>query len=286
MLRQVFNDLPEHVVFKGGTSLSKAYGLIDRFSEDIDLLVVPNPEDDQPASVEHILDMISTSAGRAMGIAGTETQRSEGLMREVQLTPAYGTASGGGISKSVRVESGRRGGPRPSETKIIRPWLADVIPQLENEPEFASFTVTVLHPARTLVEKLFVAKELGAKLLADTEAKVPSRQARHLDDIYRLLSNKSPAPSHLNATNDLEAIVRDSESISHKWFGSEVGAFSGSFADTAVFTDPTLTGRIVDALAKTCSELCYPGTQIPTWEEVVATVAQHRELLTIDRRTP
>ena len=32
-------DIAEHIVFKGGTSLSKAWGLIDRFSEDIDLAI-------------------------------------------------------------------------------------------------------------------------------------------------------------------------------------------------------------------------------------------------------
>lgn len=31
----------EHLIFKGGTSLSKAWGLIDRFSEDIDLAIDP-----------------------------------------------------------------------------------------------------------------------------------------------------------------------------------------------------------------------------------------------------
>ena len=31
------SDLGEHLVFKGGTSLSKAYGVIQRFSEDVDL---------------------------------------------------------------------------------------------------------------------------------------------------------------------------------------------------------------------------------------------------------
>ena len=37
-LEVVFNtEIGEHTVFKGGTSLSKAWGLIDRFSEDIDL---------------------------------------------------------------------------------------------------------------------------------------------------------------------------------------------------------------------------------------------------------
>jgi predicted nucleotidyltransferase component of viral defense system len=31
--------LQDQMVFKGGTSLSKVYGLIDRFSEDIDLIL-------------------------------------------------------------------------------------------------------------------------------------------------------------------------------------------------------------------------------------------------------
>jgi predicted nucleotidyltransferase component of viral defense system len=34
-------ELAPHVVFKGGTSLSKVYGVIDRFSEDIDLSLSP-----------------------------------------------------------------------------------------------------------------------------------------------------------------------------------------------------------------------------------------------------
>lgn len=34
-----FVKMKSHLTFKGGTSLSKAYGLIDRFSEDIDLSV-------------------------------------------------------------------------------------------------------------------------------------------------------------------------------------------------------------------------------------------------------
>ena len=40
VLKAVFSSrFAEHFVFKGGTSLSKAYHLIDRFSEDIDLAI-------------------------------------------------------------------------------------------------------------------------------------------------------------------------------------------------------------------------------------------------------
>jgi predicted nucleotidyltransferase component of viral defense system len=39
-LRLVFQmDIAKYAVFKGGTSLRKAWGLIDRFSEDIDLAI-------------------------------------------------------------------------------------------------------------------------------------------------------------------------------------------------------------------------------------------------------
>ena len=42
VLRSVFRPVDgARVIFKGGTSLSKAYGIIERFSEDVDLLVVP-----------------------------------------------------------------------------------------------------------------------------------------------------------------------------------------------------------------------------------------------------
>lgn len=40
VLRMLFTSgLSDHIVFKGGTSLSKGYNLIERFSEDIDLAI-------------------------------------------------------------------------------------------------------------------------------------------------------------------------------------------------------------------------------------------------------
>ncbi|MDZ7765640.1 MAG: nucleotidyl transferase AbiEii/AbiGii toxin family protein [Melioribacteraceae bacterium] len=40
VLRMLFDsELNQHIVFKGGTSLSKCYNLIERFSEDIDFSI-------------------------------------------------------------------------------------------------------------------------------------------------------------------------------------------------------------------------------------------------------
>ena len=38
VLRELF-QLPKKMAFKGGTSLSKCYGLLDRFSEDVDVTI-------------------------------------------------------------------------------------------------------------------------------------------------------------------------------------------------------------------------------------------------------
>ena len=53
-------DLP--FVFKGGTSLSKAYNRIDRFSEDIDLSMNRKPtQTERKASKEHIVEIAKSS---------------------------------------------------------------------------------------------------------------------------------------------------------------------------------------------------------------------------------
>ena len=47
------SDLP--FVFKGGTSLSKAYGLIDRFSEDIDLSMNCKPTEGEKKQTKNLI---------------------------------------------------------------------------------------------------------------------------------------------------------------------------------------------------------------------------------------
>jgi predicted nucleotidyltransferase component of viral defense system len=42
LLRSIARPVEDGLlIFKGGTSLSKAYGIIERFSEDVDVLVAP-----------------------------------------------------------------------------------------------------------------------------------------------------------------------------------------------------------------------------------------------------
>jgi len=68
LLDLLFTDeaLAPHLVFKGGTSLSKVYGVIDRFSEDIDLSLAP-----RFVGIEE----------QAVSLLSSRTQRNAALLR-------------------------------------------------------------------------------------------------------------------------------------------------------------------------------------------------------------
>ena len=159
-----FPDLAGHVTFKGGTSLSKAYGIIKRFSEDIDLTIrsnAPGLTDTKPPMVSgigrkerdrritalkkaaqaYVQDVARPALVRAIGEAlGMEEDWS------VELDPddadnqtllfhyprAFATATmetdKGYIKPRIKLEYGARGEPEPYKTQTIRPYLAEQFP--------------------------------------------------------------------------------------------------------------------------------------------------------------
>lgn len=100
LLSMIFSqpDLGPHLVFKGGTSLSKVFGVIDRFSEDVDLSV-------SPAFVGSDAQAFDALAGRTQRDAAmAEMQRRCSLKTENTIAPllerairiALGPPVGGG----------------------------------------------------------------------------------------------------------------------------------------------------------------------------------------------
>ena len=71
ILRIVAAELGEKAMFKGGTSLSKGWGLITRFSEDIDLFVNPDSFDPRPGKnkLDRILKELSVSVEKHPALA-------------------------------------------------------------------------------------------------------------------------------------------------------------------------------------------------------------------------
>ena len=177
------------IVFKGGTSLSKAHRLIRRFSEDIDLLVVV-PGDSRNAA-DRCLKSITAAVGEALGVEGDvdTATATKGRKRTTRFEYPIRHRHDG-LRPSVLLELGARGGMLPANAMTICSLITEHSGEVGLDMGFeeaAPFQIRVLHTARTLVEKLMILHH--AAVLGDKAERV--RLVRHYYDVWCLLSDAS-----------------------------------------------------------------------------------------------
>jgi hypothetical protein len=211
LLRLIFADpeLSEHLVFKGGTSLSKVFGIIQRFSEDIDLSVDPawlgfdghaRPDAApsrsqfdkrvkalenaciaavrdrfQPAMTRHIAANLPGLPATALTFEVDEATHSPVLLFAY---PRAGQT--GSLHPQVKLEFGSLYDQRPTGTHPITPLTAQVFPQLFREP---SCPVVALEAERTFWEK---ATLLHAEYHRPPDKPLPVGMSRHHSDLAEL----------------------------------------------------------------------------------------------------
>lgn len=212
-LRELFalSDIGTHLTFKGGTSLSKAWKLIRRFSEDIDLVidkeVLGFGGDASPdrarsnkqrrARLEALMEagrkwvqetLQTAIAGRLRSaLAGSlwdldvDPDMPDGQCLLLRYPSAFSEDDPGYILPHVKIELGSRSDDWPHEQRPIQPYLAEVFPQLMPE---GPFTIRVLAAERTFWEKACLLHEETFRP-ADKPRK--HRMARHYYDLWCLL---------------------------------------------------------------------------------------------------
>lgn len=160
-LRALSEGMPGLFVFKGGTSLAKGWNLIERFSEDIDLLFRLNDEHGDQISrgeVDRRLERAEKIVRATEGFTFVSQTRSRGVRRCSDFSyPRVATAAIT-IGATVRLEMGTRGGVHPSTVRPIRSYLtefAEARGQAEIAEDLTPFDVECLSVTRTTVEKLF-----------------------------------------------------------------------------------------------------------------------------------
>ena len=191
----------QHLVFKGGTSLSKAYGVIRRFSEDVDLTydiraiasdLVGDAEAPLPASNSQEKKWTKEIRARVSDWIGAEivpslkldieqhglpaTVRAEGEKVFIDYAPL--TAGTGYISPAVMLEFGARSTGEPSERRTIH---CDAATHLQGV-EFPTATPKVMRAERTFWEKATAIHVFCAQ----GEFRGGDRFARHWHDVTRL----------------------------------------------------------------------------------------------------
>lgn len=182
----------DEVVFKGGTSLSKAYRLIDRFSEDIDLAIFPG--DKSGNDKKRLLKSIEADVTQGLKYLEKDKRESKGsyFRKTVYQYPrSIGDENFGQASPELLVEINSFTNPVPFEKRILQTLIAEVLTQkissdLISQYELQSFAINVLSVRRTLVEKILgVIKD---SYNDDPLAKLSDR-IRHLYDICQILKH-------------------------------------------------------------------------------------------------
>jgi hypothetical protein len=285
LLRSVVRPVENaYVVFKGGTSLSKAFNLIERFSEDVDVLVVVTrafTKDFGKGSVDNILKGICSRVGEDLGIGETDQTwegSGKGVHRNVRYRYSASVASTV-VQPGVLLEMGVRGGPKPSSRREIRSFIGQYATGSlglgEDEyDEFSAVEVEVLNPERTLFEKLAILHHLGANY-PDSQEGLP-QAARHLYDVYKLTTNAEVLTS-LEQPAIAAEMASDIEAISLKWGWPHTPRPENGYGASPVFE---ASHPCQDALAAGWSRirpLIYGD--VPTLEQCVQTVRAMDALL-------
>ncbi len=198
------------IVFKGGTSLSKVFGVINRFSEDIDLSLAPaflgldEPEATDALSKGQASKWMEraeakcTAAVRdvlaaeiAFAVAGqlgkSESQwltfEADAHSRSPVLLFHYPTTQPPALDylkRSVKLEFGSLTEQRPTASHAVRPWIADVLPEAFGDWQY---DVVALDLHRSFWEKATI---LHAEHHRPSDKVTPDRFARHYADTAAL----------------------------------------------------------------------------------------------------
>ena len=214
----------ENLAFKGGTSLSKAYDLIERFSEDIDLILdwrvlgygINEPWEERSNTKQ---DIFNKEAGSKAEIFLRESflpaiisdltaelgadvkcfiDADDGQTVKFSYPNSFSDQS---ILQEIRLEIGALAAWTPVKQQSIMPYAAKVYGRVFEQPETNILTVL---PERTFWEKVTI---LHREAFRDENRPFPSRYSRHYYDVYCM--TKTPVKDRALADTELLKRVVD-----------------------------------------------------------------------------
>jgi hypothetical protein len=202
----------KHLTFKGGTSLSKGWKLIERFSEDIDIVINRGALGFDGENAPETAPSRKQTKKRLDGLRLACQECVEGavlpalhaaISGEIPASPAwelindpgdpdhqtllfrYPTAFAEGgtyLRRTVKIEMGARSDTEPSVPIEITPYISEVFPDLLPDAKVA---VCAVVPKRTFWEKAMLLHEETFR--PDDSARRKEYMARHYYDLYRLI---------------------------------------------------------------------------------------------------
>jgi hypothetical protein len=220
-LRVIAVTAGDKVIFKGGTSLSKGWNLIQRFSEDIDIFL--DPLAFKPAlgknGIDRELKKLRDAVGAhpALTFVENESQTIGGFGRNDRFSYAQRFGGPGEVATRVFLEAGTASGREPTSVvdlgSYVGQFLEETGASLGAEDE-RRFPLRLLHFRRTFVEKMFA---IHAKVeLLKRDGQPIGTYARHYYDLSQLAGQAEVVAMLKSA--EYAAIKADYDQISRSHF--------------------------------------------------------------------
>lgn len=283
--------IAQHLVFKGGTSLSKAWKLINRFSEDIDLAI------DKEFFEGYKGEISKTQIGKLRKVAGEYTT---GTFFE-ELKQAFETKGFSGLNFVVIEAKDSDQDPRvleiyypnviKSDTEYILPRVqievscrslrepftiksfGALVDEVYADKDFAEplFNVSTVNAERTFLEKLFLLHEEFHRPIDKMRV---DRLSRHLYDVYQL----TKAGIAENGINDKELYQTI---VEHRYLFSRVGGVDYNSHNPKLLNPIPIAEKIEEwksDYAKMKEDMIYEESK-PSFEDLINNLQELRERL-------
>ena len=217
-LQKIFNDpvLSQQVLFKGGTTLSKCYNLIERFSEDLDLILDWEliTDDDPYAKRSNTKQDLFNKSIKSK----TESYINNIMLDQIDklvnthcrlkinndklgsIMMSYPKAFDSEyIKPQIELEVGAMSAMIPKTKITIAPYCASVTQSIAGNLDL---TVNVIQAKKTFWDKVTI---LHVEAYRPEPKTQPARYSRHYYDLYQMLNSavKKEAMSDLKLLNDI-----------------------------------------------------------------------------------
>jgi len=210
------------LIFCGGTCLSKAYDLLERVSEDVDIKASPKSSGALTNSkVKSSMSKLKVDIELALNNAGFKsefiTQNAKDRNNFIEFDVEYSThfEVSPGMRANLKLEVSYSPLRAPKQNKAIG-LLFDSLAGMNTGP---NFTMPCVDLSEALAEKLITFPRRLALSMAKTDEKIDTALVRHLYDVYQITEKSSSILSkNLNKLSTLvnQVIEKDAEDFANQ----------------------------------------------------------------------
>lgn len=276
-LQRIFSDqtLNRQLLFKGGTSLSKCYNLIERFSEDIDLildwtLITDRDPYEQRSNTQQ--DKFNKSMERnAISYIGNELlDQLKQLFGDYELTIKPDAPksllltyplvfNSDYIKPQIELEFGPMSAMMPNDTYTIAPYCQNVAP--ENLGDL-NLQVRSIKAIKTFWDKITI---LHCEAHRPEEKAQQARYSRHYYDVYRMLQS-SVKPDALGNRD----LLTKTFAFKHKFYPQSFANYQSAIDGDIKLMPPDFRQEALQKDYEAMREMIFGD--YPSWNSIMKTI--------------